>query len=330
MRTRRLGPFEVSAIGLGCMNLSHGYGAPPGIDDAARLLRRALDLGCNFFDTAALYGFGANETLIGSVLKWRRRDFVLASKCGIAGVDGKRTIDGRPETLKKTCDEALSRLKTDFIDLYYLHRWDKSVPIEDSVGALSELVKCGKIRTIGLCEVSAKTLDRAQRVHPISAVQSEYSLCTRNPEVAVLKWCRENGATFVAFSPLSRGLLAGAIRDPAVFADRDIRRAMPRFQDEVLSANLKLLSGFFALAQEAGCTMPQLALAWVLSQGNHVVAIPGTTKLAHLEENLSATAIELTPSILQRLDAQINARTVQGRRYSPGVQAEIDTEEVPA
>src|ERR1700733_12584872 len=328
MPTRTLGPYRVSAIGFGCMNLSHAYGTSPDATYAAKVLHAALDLGCNFLDTAALYGFGINETLVGDVLHTRRREFILASKCGITGVNGKRVVDGRPETLKRTCEEGLVRLKTDFIDLYYLHRWDKSVPIEDSVGGLADLVRAGKIGGIGLSEVSAETLRRAHRVHPIAAVQSEYSLWTRNPEVAVLEDCRALGSGFVAFSPLARGFLTGTVRDSSTFAERDIRRGMPRFHGPEFAANLELLNGFAKLAREADCMMAQLALAWVLSRGDHIVPIPGTTRLDHLAEDFAAAALSVDAGLLSRVDGLINATTVRGPRYSAAAQAEIDTEEM--
>jgi len=330
MQKRKIGPFEVSAIGLGCMNLSHAYSTPPAPAEAAKILHRALDLGCTFLDTAALYGFGANETLIGNVLAERRREYILASKCGMTGVDGKRVIDGRPETLKRTCEESLKRLRTNVVDLYYLHRWDKQVPVEDSVGALAELVAAGKIRAIGLSEVSAATLRRAHGVHPIAAIQTEYSLWTRNPEVAVLDAASELGVGFVAFSPLARGFLAGALDEGVTFAERDIRRGMPRFLGADFSANLRLLNGFAALAKEADCSMAELALAWVLSRGDHVVPIPGTTQMANLEANLRAANANPGGPILDQADALINAATVRGPRYNAATQAEIDTEEIPA
>lgn len=327
MRTRRLGPLEVSAIGLGCMNLSHAYSAPPPSEEGLRLLARAVDLGVTLFDTAALYGFGANEELVGRALKPHRARIVLASKCGMTGVDGRRVIDGRPETLKRTCDESLRRLQTDVIDLYYLHRWDKKVPIEDSVGALSDLVRAGKVRAIGLSEVSAATLRRAHAVHPIAAVQSEYSLWTRNPEIAVLAACRELGAGFVAFSPLARAFLTGTLRDLSALEPKDIRLAMPRFQGENFAANLKLLDAYLALAREAGCTPGQLALAWLLAKAEHIVPIPGTRRIAHLEENVAAADLHIEAGLLARAGALINQVTVRGPRYNAATQAEIDTEE---
>lgn len=330
MRTRKIGRFEVSAIGLGCMSLSHAYGAPPDTKAAAALLHKALDLGYTVLDTAALYGFGTNETLIGNALHKRRGEYVLASKCGITGVNGQRVIDGRPETLKKTCDESLARLRTDVIDLYYLHRLDRAVPVEESVGALSELVKAGKIRAIGLSEVSAVTVRRAHAVHPVTAVQNEYSLWTRNPEYGVLDACRELGIALVAFSPLARAFLTGKLRDISGLAPKDIRRGMPRFQAPNFAENLKLLDGLAALARETDCSMAQLALAWVLARGDNVVPIPGTTNLDHLIENDGSADVALSTEMLSRLDALINTNTVHGPRYNPAAQADIDTEEVPA
>ena len=331
MKNRQIATFSVSAIGLGCMNLSHAYGAPVSAQQGERVLLTAFDQGVNFFDTAALYGFGANETLVGKVMKPNRQKFTLASKCGMQGVeqsDGSKVkvIDGRPETIKKTCEDSLRRLQTEVIDLYYLHRWDKKVPIEDSVGALSDLVRQGKIQTIGLSEVSASTLRKAHAVHPIAAVQTEYSLWTRNPEIAVLQACRELGAAFVAFSPVARGFLCGAPLDIASFEPKDIRRGMPRFTPENFAANLKLLPAYHALAQEAGCSPSQLALAWLLHQGEHIIPIPGTTSVDHLSDDLAAVNVKLDASLLARLDALINQNTVAGNRYSAQANSEVDTE----
>ena len=327
---RKLGPFTVSSIGLGCMNLSHAYGVPPSPEAATAVLLRAIDLGVTHFDTAALYGFGANEELVGRALAPMRSRFTLASKCGIQGVKSdagmRRVIDGRPATLKKTCEDSLRRLKTDVIDLYYLHRWDKTVPIEESVGALKDLVADGKIRAIGLSEVSAATLLRAHAVHPVSAVQSEYSLWSRNPEIAVIETCANIGAAFVAFSPLARGFLTGALREVGTLEAKDIRRSMPRFEAAAYAANLELLDGYAKLARSAHLSMAQLALAWVLTRGAHVLAVPGTTCEAHLQENLDAAAIELEADLIALLDAHINQHTVVGERYNATTQAEIDTE----
>ena len=331
MKQRFLGPFTVSAIGLGCMNICHAYGAPVSEAQAERLLLAALDAGVTHFDTAALYGFGASERLVGKVLSAHRAKFTLASKCGMQGVDvagdGKlvRVIDGRPDTLKATCEAALQRLRTDVIDLYYLHRWDKSVPVEDSVGALADLVRAGKIRAIGLSEVSAATLRRAHAVHPIAALQTEYSLWTRNPEIAVLQACRELGVSFVAFSPVARGFLCGPL-DVATFDAKDIRRTMPRFTPENHAKNQALLPPFNAIAAEVGCTPAQLAIAWLLHQGDDILPIPGTTSVDHLMDDLGAAQVRLSADVLARLDALINQRTVAGDRYSDQANREVDTE----
>jgi len=312
------------------MNLSHAYGVAPPPAVAAQVLLRALDLGVTHFDTAALYGFGLNEELVGRTLAPHRSQFTLASKCGIQGVKSesgmRRAIDGRPATLKQTCEASLRRLDTETIDLYYLHRWDKTVPIEDSVGALGDLVREGKIRAIGLSEVSAATLLRAHAVHPVAAVQSEYSLCTRNPEIAVIEACRRIGSTFVAFSPLARGFLTGSLVDVGALEAKDIRRKMPRFEPAAYAANLRLLEEYARLARAAHASMTQLALAWVLARGAHVVAIPGTTSSAHLEENLGAAAVQLQPDVLARLDVLLNQRSIVGERYNAATQAEVDTE----
>lgn len=312
------------------MNLSHAYGAPVSREQGERVLLAALDAGVTFFDTAALYGFGANETLVGEVLKPHRRQFTLASKCGMQGVDPGngtkvRVIDGRPETIRQTCEDALRRLQTDVIDLYYLHRWDKKVPIEDSVGALSDLVRAGKIQTIGLSEVSAVTLRKAHAVHPITAVQTEYSLWTRNPEIAVLDACRELGVTFVPFSPVARGFLCGPL-DVASLDAKDIRRTMPRFAPDNHAANQKLLPAYNALAQEAGCSPAQLALAWLLHKGDDLIPIPGTTSVAHLQDDLGAVDVKLSVDLIARVEALINERTVVGDRYNAQANSEVDTE----
>ena len=329
MKQRKIGPFDVAAIGLGCMNLSHAYGTPPAAADSEQLLLAAFAAGVTYFDTAAMYGFGANEELVGRVLKPHRREILLASKCGLTGVDGKRVIDGRPDTLKRTCDQSLRRLQTDVIDLFYLHRWDKKVPIEESVGAMSDLVRAGKVRALGVSEVSAATLRRAHKEHPISALQNEYSLWTRNPEIGGLAACKEIGAAFVAFSPLARGYLTGTLRDVAGFEEKDIRRAMPRFEPENYAANLTLLDDYATIAHDVGCTQAQLALAWLLTRGDHVMPIPGTTRVDHLHENLAAMDIALNADTIARLDALINQHTVVGTRYSAATQTEIDTEEFP-
>jgi len=327
MEQRHIGVAEVGAVGFGSMNLSHAYGVPPPPAQAARVLRHALELGVTHFDCAALYGFGQSESLIGEYLSDARHRIHLASKCGMTGVDGKRVIDGRPATLKRTLEDSLRRLRTDRLDLYYLHRWDKAVPIEESIGALADMVRAGKVLAIGLSEVSAATLRRAHAVHPIVAVQSEYSLWSRNAEIGVLDECRRMGAAFVAFSPLARGFLADAIADPATFVGRDIRRGMPRFQLPAWSSNAALLKPYCALADEVGCTPAQLALAWLLHKAPHIIPIPGTTSVEHLAENAASASIDLTASMVSRLEALVNHQTVSGARYPPATQAEIDTEQ---
>lgn len=327
MNTRKLGPYEVSAVSLGCMNLSHAYGPPQPREVSERVLRRALDLGVTHFDTAALYGFGANEKLVGEVLEQRPDHIVIASKCGLFGREGKRVIDGRPESIRALCEESLRNLRTERIDLYYLHRWDQRVPIEDAVGALADLKTAGKIGAIGLSEVGAATLRRAHAVHPIAALQSEYSLWTRNPEIAVLEECRRLGTTLVAFSPLGRGFLAGDMHSPAELHEGDIRRTMPRFQPDTFAHNAGLLAPLGAIAARVGCTRAQLALAWVLAQGDHVIAIPGTTQVSHLEENQGAQATRLDAATIAELDDLFRPKRIAGARYPPATQAENDTED---
>lgn len=324
---RSIGPFSVQPIGLGCMNLSHAYAAPPPEECGVRLLNRALDVGYDFLDTAALYGLGRNEELLAMAVGRRRNEYVLASKCGLVIRDGTRRIDSTPEASREVCEESLRRLKTDVIDLYYLHRWDKKTPIEEAVGGLGRLVEEGKIRAIGLSEVSADTLRKGHKEFPVTAVQSEYSLWTRNPEIAVLDACRELGVAFVPFSPVGRGFLTSAPPDPAVFTDKDIRRPMPRFQGENWRLNMTLLAQYNSIAEEVGCTPAQLALAWLLARGDNLVPIPGTTSIEHAEENFGAKDVSLSPETIQRLDALINENTVHGPRYPAHVQPEIDTEE---
>ena len=327
MISRTINGRVVNPVGLGCMSLSWAYGVPPSAGDGAKLLHRALDIGYNHLDTARIYGLGKNETLIGEALKGRRNEFFLASKTGIF-VDGeKRRIDCRPEMINAAIEESLRLLQTDHIDLYYLHRRDFSTPIEDSIGALADLVKAGKIGSIGLSEMSADTLRAAHAVHPIAAMQTEYSLWTRNPEIAVLEACRELGTAFVAFSPVARGVLANGVHDTSALSENDLRRNMPRFNAENWPKNRKLVEAFNAIAVEAEVTPAQLSLGWVHAQGNHVVSIPGTASIAHLEENIARADWLPTPALCEQLNALINRATVAGPRYTDAMQRSIDTEE---
>jgi len=323
---RKIGSLEVHPVGLGCMNLSHAYGPAQEHKQAINFLRKAIDLGYDFLDTATIYGMGNNEKLIGEALKDRRDEFVLASKCVMGFKDGKRLLDARPETIKSACEASLKRLKTDVIDLYYMHRPDPQVPIEDSVGALADLVGEGKIRMIGLSEMSADTLRKAHAVHPISAMQSEYSLMTRNPEIAVLDACRELGVTFVPFSPVGRGYLADEPLDPEGYHKTDLRRTFPRFTDPYFSANLTLLDKARQYAADLGCTIAQLALAWTLAQDKGSVPIPGTTNLQHLQDNFNAATIVLPADVLTRMNSDFSPEAVAGPRYSKPAQDSVTTE----
>jgi aryl-alcohol dehydrogenase-like predicted oxidoreductase len=324
---RTINGFPVNPVGLGCMSLSWAYGTPPSAEDGEKLLHRALDLGYNHLDTARIYGLGKNETLIGETLKDRRGEYFLASKTGIF-VDGeKRRIDCRPEMIRAACEESLKLLQTDHIDLYYLHRRDFDVPIEESIGALADLVTAGKIVSIGLSEMSAETLHRAAKVHPIAAMQTEYSLWTRNPEIAVLDACRDLGTTFVAFSPVGRGVLANGVRDLAELTDNDLRRNMPRFNADNWPKNFALIEAFNAIASEHNVTPAQLALGWVHAKGDHIVSIPGTASIQHLEENIARWDWIPRIDLIDRLDALINQNNVAGPRYGAAMQQTIDTEE---
>lgn len=324
---RVLGGRAVGAIGLGCMNVSWAYGTPPAPEEAARLFHRALDLGYDHFDTSRLYGGGRNEALIGDALAGRRGEFFLASKMGLFAQGDRRWVDCRPETIRAEVEKSLAALRTDCIDLYYMHRRDFTVPIEDSAGAMADLVTAGKIRGYGLSEVSADTLRRAHAVHPVTAVQNEYSLWTRNPELGVLDATRDLGVALVAFSPLGRGALAGAVRDPGALEDSDLRRGQPRFDAENWPRNLALVDAFAAIAVEQGVTPAQLALAWVLSRGDHVHVIPGTANPDHLAENIARADWQADADVLAQVDALINHATVAGPRYPAEMQATIDAED---
>ena len=323
--TRRLGPLTVSAIGLGCMNLTHAYLPRPEAREAEALLQHALDSGVTFFDTAALYGYGANEELLARAIMHRRGEFTLASKCVLCEIDGKRGLDGSPAAITRTLEGSLRRLRTDHIDLYYMHRLDRNVPIEESMGALARAVEAGKIGAIGVSEMSAATIRRAHAVHPLAAVQTEYSPFTRNVEVAVLQACADLGIGFVAFSPLARGLLAGRIDAGGVPAG-DIRAGMPRFLPPHLQRNMALAGRVAEVAADADCTLAQLALAWVLSRRDDIVPIPGTTSRAHFDENMATLRAEVPADALASVDRLCGFGAVSGPRYARNLQAQIDTE----
>ena len=308
MKKRAVGPFSVNPVGLGCMNIMHAYNEPISEEATDTLLNRALDLGYDFLDTATLYGFGESERRIGKFLKHRRDEFVLASKCVLGFKDGQRTLDARPESIIAACEASLERLQTDVIDLYYMHRPDPRVPIEDSVGALKTLVEQGKIKTIGLSEMSAEQLRQASAVHPIAAMQSEYSLIARNPEIAVIEACKELGTTLVSFSPVGRGIFSQVPLIPAEYWEGDMRRGnfFPRLAEPHFSENMKLVASAREIADGVGCSLPQLAIAWVLAKGEEIVTIPGTKDIDHLEDNWGTmevtlnAATEYRPTTLNR------------------------------
>ena len=327
MKRVRLGELEVSAIGLGCMGMSQAYGEADAAE-SERTLHRALDIGVSFLDTANAYGMGHNEELIGRVLKARRAEIQLATKFGITLVDGQRGINGHPDQVEMRCDESLSRLQTDVIDLYYLHRLDPLVPIEDTVGAMSRLVEKGKVRYLGLSEVSSVTLRRAHRVHPISAVQSEYSLWTRDPHTHVLPACGELGVGFVPFSPMGRAILTGTITgQDSIRESGDMRTTMPRFQGENLQVNLQLVARLGLIADSLNVTRGQIALAWLLAQGDFIAPIPGTKRVSYLEENASAADLVLSDEIIDQVDKLFSRDNVAGERYTAAGMKSLDQDE---
>ncbi len=318
MKKRMLGTIEVPAIGLGCMVMP-GFYLPGSEEQSLATLRRAAEIGCNFLDTSDMYGNGANEKLIGRALKGRREAYIVATKFGQARrADGTMEVDGRPQYVAEACDRSLERLGIDHIDLYYQHRVDPKVPIEDTVGAMKRLVERGKVRHLGLSEAGTQTIRRAHRVHPIAALQTEYSLWTRDVEAGILPVCRELGIGFVAYSPLGRGVFGGEIGGAASLGEGDRRRDHPRFQDENLKANLALVEPARRIAQEKGCTPAQVALAWLLAKGSDIVPIPGTRRIEHLEANAAAADISLSAAEVARLDAACPPGAAQGTRYPAG------------
>ena len=319
MKTRRLGKsgIAVSAIGLGCMGMSHGYGPACPVEAMKALIHEALDQGVTFFDTAECYGPYVNESLVGEALEGVREQTVIATKCGIEIVDGKQRLDARPETIRRSLEGSLKRLKTDYVDLYYLHRVDPKVPVEEVAGVMAEFIREGKIRGWGLSEAGVKTIARAHAVCPLTAVQSEYSMMWREPETSVLPLLKAEGIGFVPFSPLGKGFLSGTIHADASYGADDFRSIVPRFQPENLKANELVVDLVRQTAQVHGATPAQIALAWVLAQGDFIAPIPGTTKSARLRENIGAADVVLSAEELAMLRSALDAMPIAGDRYPP-------------
>lgn len=328
METRKLGQhgLEVSALGLGCMGMSDFYGGRDDTESVATI-NRALDLGVTFLDTADMYGVGANEELVGRVVRERRDWIIVATKFGnVRGADGSfRGVNGRPDYVRSACDASLKRTGLDFIDLYYQHRVDPEVPIEETVGAMADLVRAGKVKYLGLSEAAPATIRRAHAVHPITALQTEYSLWSRDVEDQILPTVRELGIGFVPYSPLGRGFLAGQFKTPDDLDASDTRRNHPRFQGEAFQKNLDLVAAIGTMAADKGCTPAQLSLAWVLRQGEDIVPIPGTKRRKYLDDNLGALDVELSDADLARIDDIMPPGAAQGTRYPDASMASIDT-----
>ena len=304
MDQRQIGPFTVGAVGLGCMGMSWAYGPQERDDDASiEVIRRALDLGVTLIDTADVYGPFHNEELVGRAIAGRRDELTLATKCGLVNVDGEMTRDGRPEHVRAACDASLQRLQVDTIDLYQLHRVDEKVPLAETWGAMAGLVEAGKVRAIGMSEVDVAQIEEAHAIHPVTSVQSELSLWTRGPLADVVPWCAAHDAGFLPFAPLGRGFLTGTLPTTGDFDETDFRARNPRFTGDALAANQHIVDSVRRVADRLGCTAAQVAIAWLLAQGEHIVPIPGTKKLRYLEENAAAADVRLGPDDLAELDS---------------------------
>ena len=318
---------QLHPVGLGCMNLSWAYGTPPGREEQVKLLNRALDIGYDHFDTANIYGGGKNEELLAEAVMHRRQEFFLATKTGIVVDGARRGVDCSPDAIAASLDASLKRLGTDHIDLFYMHRFDPKIPIADSVGAMVRAIEAGKIGAYGVSEWNAAHLREAHGVHPVAAVQPEYSLWTRNVELGVLDTCKELDIALVAFSPVARGALGGVLRDPATLEEKDLRTKMPRFNAENWPKNLAVIERFEAVARDAGVTPAQLALRWVLEQGDICHAIPGTVSIAHMEENFQAANLDIPADAIAEAGRIVNHAAIHGHRYHDAIRPTIDTEE---